>query len=92
MAKAAVPVPTGDNVLTHTFSDNRTVTFLRNAVEVLFDNIGNDNGLCESGETCLYTPNIWAYQWHGPLLLETVIGAGTTVTNVTLMKHLNNGR
>lgn len=36
--------------------------FLRNAVEVMFDGVGNDNGLCEPEEVCRNTPNIGAYQ------------------------------
>jgi len=39
-------------------------TFLRNAVEIFGDGVGNENGICESGEECLYTPNIGAYQGH----------------------------
>jgi hypothetical protein len=39
-------------------------TFLRNAVEILGDGVGNENGICESSEECLYTPNIGAYQGH----------------------------
>ncbi len=38
--------------------------FLRNAVEIFGDGIGNENGICESGEDCLYTPNIGIYQGH----------------------------
>jgi hypothetical protein len=39
-------------------------TFLRNAVEIFADGVGNDNGICESNEDCMYTPNIGAYQGH----------------------------
>lgn len=39
-------------------------TFLRNAIEILGDGVGNENGICESNEECLYTPNIGAYQGH----------------------------
>lgn len=47
----------GANVATGPSGD-----FLINAVEMLGDNLGNDNGLCESGEACIYTPNFGAYQ------------------------------
>jgi len=40
---------------------------LRNAREILGDGKGNENGLCESNEECLYTPNIASYQGHGSL-------------------------
>ncbi|MFO7592415.1 MAG: right-handed parallel beta-helix repeat-containing protein [Pseudomonadota bacterium] len=66
-------------------------TYLRNATEISGDGIGNDNALCESGETCLYTPNIGAYQGHGAL-----VNAGTftngELTGITLMKHESLGR
>jgi len=68
-------------------------TFLIDAIEIANDAIGNDNGLCESGETCLYTPNIGAYQGHGNLIsagafTDSTIGG---ITGVTLLKYSNNG-
>lgn len=35
---------------------------LRNAMEIPGDLIGNDNGFCESGESCLFRPHIGAFQ------------------------------
>jgi hypothetical protein len=68
-----------------------TSTFLRHAMEIAGDGIGNDNGLCESGEACLFTPNIGAYQGHG-----TLQSAGTFVngalTDITLWRYSDNGR
>ena len=66
-------------------------TFLRNAFEVFDDGIGNDNGLCESGETCVVTPNIGAYQGHGALAAAGTIGSGAAITNVTLLQYQTNG-
>lgn len=43
-------------------------TILRNTYEILGDSIGDDDGLCESNEECIYTPNIGAYQGHGNLV------------------------
>lgn len=40
---------------------------LRNATEIIGDAKGNENGLCESKEDCLFTPNLGAYQGHGLL-------------------------
>lgn len=80
-------LPTGANTLTHTWSDATITTFLRNAVELT----GNNNGLCESSETCLYTPNIGAYQGHGSLISAGTFTDGT-ITGVTLMKYESNGR
>jgi hypothetical protein len=31
-------------------------TFLRNAIEIDGDGVGNDNGLCEASEDCIYAP------------------------------------
>lgn len=40
-------------------------TFLLNANEILFDSLGDDDGLCESHEACIYSPNFGAYQGSG---------------------------
>lgn len=64
-----------------------TSTFLINAVEILGDDVGNDNGLCESNEDCLFTPNIGAYQGHGHVTMVSEIGAGGTIENVTLYSY-----
>jgi hypothetical protein len=66
--------------------------FLRHAVEVMRDGLGNENLLCESGETCLFSPNIGAYQGHGEPEFLARIGAGGTVENVTLLRYSENGR
>jgi hypothetical protein len=105
--RAVLPLPTGNDVLVHTFYANDETkcaavpatwtgsacrsTFLVNAVEVMDDALGNENLLCESNETCLYTPNIGAYQGHGPLVSAGTFTAGT-VTGVTLLRHQTNGR
>lgn len=65
-------------------------TFLRNAVEIPTDGIGNDNGLCESGETCLYTPNIGSYQGSGDLVSAGAFIPGSLI-GITLMKFATNG-
>jgi len=61
--------------------------YLRNAVEIQGDGIGNDNALCEPSETCLYTPNIASYQGEGEL-----INAGYLLpVDITLKQYANNG-
>lgn len=47
---------------------------LRNAREIIGDAKGNENGLCESNEDCLFTPNLGAYQGHGILRKAYSIG------------------
>ncbi len=65
-------------------------TYLRSAVE-LPDGIGNDNLLCESSETCVYLPNIGAYQGHGDFVSAGAFTDGT-LTGITLLKFETNGR
>ncbi|HBS06514.1 MAG TPA: hypothetical protein DEA96_16210 [Leptospiraceae bacterium] len=67
-----------------------STTFLRRAYERINDGIGNENGLCESNETCIFTPNIGPYQGHGNL-----IGAGPftdgVISNVRMLRYETNG-
>jgi hypothetical protein len=65
-------------------------TFLLNATELFGDHIGNEDGLCNSDEHCLYTPNLGAYQGHGPLVPAGSVNTGN-VTGVTLWAHTHNG-
>ncbi len=90
VARDVLSLPTGNDTLTHTWSDASTITFLRNSVEIMEDGIGNENGLCESNETCLYTPNIGSYQGHGNLISAGTFTDGT-ITGVTLMQYETNG-
>lgn len=60
--------PTSSSTMTHLFNSGTTSVFLRNAIEILNDGVGNENGLCEANEDCLYTPNISSYQGHGNLV------------------------
>jgi hypothetical protein len=48
-------------------SDDRvpTNTFLFRAFEIAFDGIGDDDGLCESNDECIYSPHFGAYQGEG---------------------------
>jgi len=65
-------------------------TYLRNAQEILDDTIGNDNLLCEAGETCLYMPNIGYYQGHGTLVDAGTLGTGGDT--ITLKQYQTLGR
>ena len=81
----ALSVPGESDTLTHSWSGS-TTEFLRNAVEILGDRVGNDNGLCEAGEDCIYTPNIGSYQGHGELIFLTTVGT------IDLYEYDDNGR
>lgn len=62
-------------------------TYLTNAIEIIGTG-GNHNGLCESNETCLYTPNFGAFQGSGDYTQKwCTIGVGTTVQNVTVYAY-----
>ncbi len=65
--------------------------FLHNSVEISGDGIGNDNDLCETDETCLYTSNIASYQGQGDLQSAGTLTDGDTITAVTLMVYSING-
>ncbi|CAA0096838.1 Uncharacterised protein [BD1-7 clade bacterium] len=80
------------NTRTHRWKDNSTSTYLRNAVEVIDDWKGNENGLCESNETCIYTPNIGSYQGHGELISAGSFTNGNTLSGITLLQYSENGR
>jgi hypothetical protein len=73
-------------------SGNETVgvLFLRNAYEIVDDGIGDNDGLCESSEACVYMPNVGAYQGHGTL--NTCVFQDGTIFDVTMYGHSSNGR
>lgn len=66
-------------------------TFLRGAFERVGDGEGNENGLCESQETCVYAPNLGAYQGHGDFASAATFVDGT-ITGVSLIRFIDNGR
>jgi hypothetical protein len=65
--------------------------YLANAVEMMGDDVGDDDGLCESGEACLYTPNFGAYQGHGTLQQCAFDASGGPITGVTMYYYPSNG-
>ena len=84
---SACPSAIGGNV---TFTDQASSphTYLLNAIEVS----GNGNGLCESGESCVYAPNVGAYQAEGTInTSQTCTFSNGTVTGVTMYNYPTNG-
>ncbi len=65
--------------------------YLLNAKEILLDHIGDEDGLCETDESCLYTPNFGAYQGHGVVSTVPCIFASGTVANVVMYAYATNG-
>lgn len=69
-----------------------TTPFLTNAVEISLDGLGNDNVMCESGESCLYSPNFGAYQGEGDYeAAGTCIFQAGAITGVKLYAYPTNG-
>lgn len=67
-------------------------TFLIYAVEINGDGIGNDDGLCETSEDCIYTPNVGAYQGEGTIssgyCSTTSSAAANIVSNAKIFKYV----
>jgi len=82
---------------TKTATDQWGHTYLLNAQEIVdpfnpyYSNTGNHNGLCESGDTCIYTPNFGAYQGEGTLQHCTFVQSGGPVSGVTMYGYTTNG-
>lgn len=69
-------------------SDYRSNTYLINAIEIMDDDIGDDDGLCESGESCIYSPNYGAYQGEGDYLSQgTCTFVDGTITGVQMYAY-----
>ena len=60
-----------------------SIPYLQNAIEIL-NTGGNNNGLCESGESCIYLPNYGVYPGEGTLSTQTCNFQNGTVTNVKM--------
>lgn len=91
VANAACPAEVHGNVAT---MNGEGLIFLLNAVEIIepsfdWNNPSKNNGLCESNESCLYTPNFGAYQGEGDA--EPCTFTNGTVTGVKMFGYTANG-
>lgn|GEM_PF-1638770 len=93
-----LPCPSANSSLNHTFfrnvsntSDDVQATFLVRAQEIFGDRLGNDNGLCEQGETCLRVKNYGAYQGHGNLVASSCPALTGAFDQVKLLEYTTNG-
>lgn len=85
------PTPVTDSV-SHNWSGATTSSvFLSHAVELADAAGGNDDLLCESGETCLLTSNYGAYQGHGSIVSWGAIAGAPLVDPVSLFCFEVNG-
>lgn len=76
--------------------DSRTApqSYLISAMEIWGDDIGDDDGLCESSEACIYNPNIGYYLGEGSYINPTATctyTGGNGVTGVTMYGLTTNG-
>lgn len=65
--------------------------FLLFAYEINTDFVGNNNGVCEDYERCVWTPNLGSYQGHGELDYNATCN-GPSLSNVKLIAYPFNGR
>jgi hypothetical protein len=65
--------------------------YLKNAIERIGDWRGDDDGLCEKDEDCIYTPNYGAYQGEG-LLIPCTQGNGGIIPVHQMFVYQTNGR
>lgn len=100
-AVTSCPAAVGGNV-TMTDEAVSASTFLRKAVEIIGDGIGDEDGLCESSEACIYQPNFGAYMGEGTIKFgnyDSTCDSGEscctfsngTVTGVTMYGYPTNG-
>lgn len=80
----------GNQAFTDGLSTNNT--YLLNAFEILHDGAGDDDGLCESNESCVYQPNIGAYVGEGDFSSNgTCLFSSGTILGVTMHAYPRNG-
>lgn len=80
-ANQACPVTGAD-----TFTGPNGAT-LKDAFETLFDDKGNDNGLCEAGEACVFTPHVGGYQGEGGFTNSCTFSPASGIAGVTLVGY-----
>jgi hypothetical protein len=89
--RAVLPQPSTRPLRTHAWSDSSAANFVTSAIEFPGIN-GNEDGLCDfnSGEYCLWTPNIGAYQGHNAPMGWTNIGL-TQAYGTNMSRYYYNG-
>jgi hypothetical protein len=71
-------------------TDYNSITYLVNAAEIPGMG-GNNNGLCESGETCVYQPNYGSYLGEGAYTSDTCTFQNGTISGVQMFGYTTNG-
>jgi hypothetical protein len=65
------------------------IVYLKHATEI-FGTGGNNNGLCETNETCLYLPNLGSYQGYGDFWTNSCNFTNGTITGVKMYAYPTN--
>jgi hypothetical protein len=95
IANATCPASVhGDQVITDGVAPTPN-KFLAHAQEIVDDAFGDNDGLCESNESCIYSPNIGVYQGEGDYTTQRcnfVDGGTGNVTGVTMYAYPVNGQ
>lgn len=74
-----------------TFTTNNGEVILKHANEIVWDVIGDDDGLCESNEACIYTPNFGTpYQGSGDYTSNFCIFQDGTISGVKMYAYPTN--
>lgn len=73
-----------------TLLDGQGRTFLRNATEILWDGVGDEDGLCESNEACIYSPHHGAWQGDGAVREPCRFQSGV-VSEVVMRAYQDSG-
>ena len=86
----AAACPTALDGTTQTFVDRNTDTantYLVHAAEIMFDGIGDEDGLCESSETCIYAAHAGSYFGSGVYTDKTCTFTDGTISGVTMYAY-----
>ena len=79
-------VGTGADYNTLNYGNGGSTSFLGNALEAMGSRYGNDDGICDAKEECIFTTNLGAYQgtYNPNATSQTCTYSNSTVPNVTL--------
>jgi len=85
VARGALPAPDGKATLSHAWNAGGVSVFLPNAAEVTGDGDGDEDLLCEAGETCRVTSNLASDQEADTPMAAMDMDGDAAVTGVTLL-------
>lgn len=68
------------------------ITYLENSVEINNDELGNNNGFCESNESCILIRNTGSYQGHDSLSTYSSDNDIWSALDIDLQTYETNGR